>query len=453
MVRDMTEGKPIRLILAFMVPMFLGNLFQQFYNMVDAIIVGKGVGKYALAAVGSTGSLNFLVIGFVQGLCSGLCISISQRFGAGDLVGVRKTLMNAIYISLAVALVLTTVTVCFTREILAIMDTPADIFDQAYDYIVIIFAGIAATMLYNLPAGILRALGDSKTPLLFLMISALLNVALDLLAVLVLHMGVAGAAYATVISQAVSGILCVMFIRKHYPILHVKREEMAFNWPIAKQGLLNGLPMGLQFSFTAVGSVVLQRAVNGLGSEIVAAVTAAGKVQMLATQPMEALGVTMATYCGQNLGAGRMDRVRAGMRQGLGAVAISSIFSFAVVNLFGRQLALLFLDAGEVQILSRVAQFTWINSLFFPLLGLLLALRNALQGMGYSLPAMLAGVFELVARALVAFCLVSQFQFDAVCFANPAAWIGANILLIPLYLTCVKRLQARLSAQGSLENA
>lgn len=453
MVRDMTEGKPIRLILAFMVPMFLGNLFQQLYNMVDAIIVGKGVGKYALAAVGSTGSLNFLVIGFVLGLCSGLCIPIAQRFGAGDMAGMRKALMNAIYISLAIAAVLTTVTVCFARQILTIMDTPADIFDQAYDYIVIIFAGIAATVLYNLPAGILRALGDSRTPLLFLLISSLLNVVLDLLAVLVLKLGVAGAAYATVIAQAVSGALCVLYIKKRYPILRIQREEMAFDWPIVKQGLLNGLPMGLQFSFTAVGSVVLQRAVNGLGSEIVAAVTAAGKVQMLSTQPMEALGVTMATYCGQNLGARRMDRIREGMKQGLGAVAVSSLFSFAVVNLFGRQLALLFLDANEVQILTRVAQFTWINSLFFPFLGLLLALRNALQGMGYSLSAMLAGVFELVARATVAFFLVGRFRFDAVCFANPAAWIAANVLLVPLYMICVRRLERRIGAQGDLERA
>ena len=313
MVKDMTYGSPTRLIVNFSIPIVIGNLFQQLYNMVDSIIVGQCIGVDALAAVGATGSLNFLVIGFVLGMCSGFCIPVAQSFGAGDYKRMRRCVMNAYYLSILITVTLTTLTVLLTRPILELMQTPANIIDDAYRYIVVIFGGIFSVLFYNLFSGIWRALGDSRTPLYFLILASLLNVVLDLVFILNFSWGVAGAAYATVISQAVSAALCFVYMRRKLPILAASRDECKIDFRIMGRLLYMGLPMALQFSITAIGSIILQSAVNALGSSVVAAVTAAGKVQMIVTQPMETLGLTMATFCGQNLGAGRIDRVTVGV--------------------------------------------------------------------------------------------------------------------------------------------
>lgn len=443
MVRDMTEGRPIRLILSFFFPLLIGNLFQQMYNMADSIIVGQIVGKDALAAVGATGSFNFLVLGFALGLCSGLCIPVSQHFGAGDMYAMRRALVNAIYITLGVTAVITAAMLVFTRPMLRVMRTPENIFEQSYDYIIVIFGGTFATLLYNLPAGLLRALGDSKTPLLFLIIASLLNIALDLLFILAFHMGVAGAAWATVIAQAVSGALCIRYIVRHFPVLRPEKGEWKFDAKSAGRGLAIGIPMGLQFSLTAVGSVVLQSAVNTLGSDAVAAITAGSKVQMIMTQPMEALGATMATYCGQNLGAKRVDRIRWGLRTSLLLGAAYTVVAMLVSFRFGSTISLLFIKAEETQLLQNIDLFLACNAAGFVLLMALLVLRNALQGLGYSMSAMLAGIFEMVARALVAFAFVAPFGYGAVCFANPLAWLFACFLLIPMIVVRVRQLGRR----------
>lgn len=440
MTKDMTAGKPLRLILAFFFPMLMGNLFQQFYNMADTIIVGQFVGVKALAAVGSTGSLNFLVIGFVLGICSGFSIPIAQYFGAGDHRNMRHCLANAAYLAAGITVVLTTVVMLTTRQILELLQTPDDIFSDAYSYIIIIFAGIFAIMFYNLLACVSRALGDSRTPLYFLIIASVLNVALDLIFIIIFNLGAAGAAYATVISQMVSGLLCFFYMRKKFTILHMNRDELRLDPRMMSHLLFMGLPMGLQFSITAVGGLIVQAAVNSFGSGVVAAVTAANKVQLIVTQPMETMGITMATYCGQNLGARKIARVETGVRQSLILSVCYCVFACIAMFLAGNFLSQLFISGSETQILAQVSQYLRTCSLFFPLLGILFILRNSLQGLGYALPAMAAGVFELVARTLVAFCLVGAFQFNAICFSNPVAWVFADILLVPVFIAKLKEL-------------
>lgn len=442
MVRDLTSGKPISLIVGFSVPLLFGNLFQQLYNMVDTIVVGKFIGIDALAAVGATGSISFLIIGFLNGLCSGFSINIAQSFGAGDMKEMRRYVANAMYLCGIAAVFLTTVTMLTTRKILVIMQTPEDIMDQSYSYIIVIFGGMAITMLYNILSAILRALGDTKTPLLFLAIASILNALLDLLFVVVFKSGVSGAAYATLISQGVSAVLCLIYIIRRYAILHIEKDEAAFSLPHCKKLLGIGVPMALQFSITAVGAIVLQTATNRLGSDIVASVTAANKIQMLVTQPMETLGVTMATFCGQNLGANRPDRIKQGIRQSVllsvGYCICACIFVFTLSG----KIAFIFIDSTETVILDNLQYFLRVNGILYPVLGVLFVFRNSLQGMGYSMLAMTAGVCELVARVLVAVLLVGTIGFFAVCIAGPAAWFAADLLLIPTYFVKMKKLVA-----------
>ncbi len=443
LVRDMTQGSPLKLILGFAVPMAVGNIFQQLYSMADTIIVGKFVGVEALAAVGSTGSLNFLILGFVLGICGGFTIPISQCFGAEDMKGMRRCVANSIYLSAAITGVLTIITLLFTREFLQWMRTPEDIFQGAYDYIIVIFGGMFASMLYNLLSGFLRALGDSRTPLLFLIVSSVVNIILDLVFILLFHSGVAGAAWATVISQMVSGILCLLFIRKRFPVLHLDRGDLAVDTKAMVRLAKNGVPMALQFSITAVGSIVIQTAVNTLGSAVVAAITAAGKVQNLVTQPMDSLGATAATYCGQNLGAERVDRIHQGFRKFTICATVYSIFCMAVVMIFGTTISLLFVDKSETVILEYIRQYLLWNGAFFIPLSLIFIFRNGLQGMGFGFSAMLAGICEMAARSAVAFTLVKPLGFTGACLSNPAAWVAADLLLIPMYFHVMKILDKR----------
>ena len=431
MVHDMTQGKPIRLILSFCIPLLLGNLFQQMYNMVDSIIVGKYVGVGALAAVGSTGALNFLILGFAMGLCSGFTIPISQAFGANDVPNLKRYVTNAAWLSLFIGVLLTLVTTFGTKQFLIWMQTPEDIFEDAYRYIWTLFAGILVIFLYNLLSGIMRALGDSRTPLYILVLASILNIFLDLFFILVLKSGAVGAAIATVIAQLVSGLLCFLYIKKKFPILHMKRADWRLSGFHVSRLLGMGIPMGLQFSITAIGSTVLQSAVNSLGSSIVAATTAGAKVSALFTQPLETLGLTMATYCGQNLGAVKIDRIKQGIRQSLILGALYSLIAGIGISLTGRYVALLFLDSSETAILSDVQRFLVANGSGYVLLSTLLILRNAIQGLSHGFLAMFAGIFEMAARSLVAFALVAPFGYTAVCFANMGAWVAANLLLIP----------------------
>lgn len=443
MTRDMTTGSPLARILVFCTPLLVGNLFQQFYNLADSILVGRYLGVNAFAAVGATGALSFLILGFATGICAGFAIPIAQSYGAGDYETVRSRAGQTVWLGLLFSAGITLLSGLWTDELLRLMNTPAEIFDDAYRYIFIVFMGTGFMILYNLASGVLRALGDSRTPLYFLMAAVTVNVLLDLLFLAKLGMGVEGAAYATILSQAVSGLACLVYIRRRVPLLHLNRESLRPN--LRRMGTIAsiGVPMGLQFSITAVGSIILQSAVNGLGANAVAAVSAGAKVHNIVAAPMESMGLAMATFCGQNLGARRIDRIHHGMNAMVAVSMLYCVGGFFLNAAAGERIALLFLDASETAILADVRHYLMVLSTFYPLLAIIFLFRNGLQGMGFSREAMLAGVFELVARSLVSFGLVGRMGFQAVCFANPAAWLFADAILLALYRREIHKLDTR----------
>lgn len=439
--KDMTSGSTMKLILGFAVPLLMGMLFQQVYSLVDTIIVGRFLGVSALAAVGATGSINFLIVGFCQGICNGFALPVAQRFGAKDYDGLRKYVGNSAVLSIIFGGAITLITVIACRPILELMQTPADIIDLSYHYIVVIFAGIPAIMLYNILSAYLRSLGDSITPVIFLVLSAGLNIGLDLLFIVTFHWGVFGAAFATVLSQAVSGILCLILIIKKFDLLHLKREDWKLDWGYSRYLLIMGLPMGLQYSITAIGSVILQASVNTLGSTAVASMTAGSKISMFVVCPFDALGSTMATFGGQNVGAGRLDRLGRGLRSAVILGAIYSALILVVLIFFGRDLILLFVSAKEAAVIAQAKQFLVTNAAFYLMLALVNIVRFLIQGMGFSGFAVFAGVFEMVARTLVGLVFVPIFGFTAACSASPLAWIFADCFLIPAFFHCRKKLQ------------
>ncbi len=443
MTKDMTTGSPIGRILAFCAPLLVGNLFQQLYNLADSILVGRILGVNAFAAVGSTGALNFLVMGFALGICSGFAIPIAQSFGAGDEAEVRRRSGQLIWLGLLSTAFVTLVAYVWTGDILRLTQTPSEIYDEAYRYIRIVFLGAGATILYNLTSGVLRALGDSRTPLYFLMGAVSVNVALDLLFMKILGMGVEGAAYATVLSQALSGAACLQYIYRRVPILRLSRDDVRPDGRRMRMIAGVGVPMGLQFSITAVGSIMVQSAVNGLGTGAVAAVSAGSKVHVLITAPLESCGVAMATYCGQNLGARKLDRIRDGVNHVTALCFLYSAAAFAFNYFLGVPLASLFLGGADASILSDVQRYLTCNGAAYPLLSIIFIFRSGLQGMGFSNQAMGAGIAELTARALVVFGLVGRFGFAAVCCANAAAWVLADALLLVLYRREIRSLAQR----------
>ncbi len=421
----------------------LGNLFQQFYNMADIIIVGQFVGTQALSAVGAVGPLSFLVIGSVTGLCTGFAIPVAQRFGAGDYKGLKKYVANIIYSAIALAAVITVAAVSLTDTMLKILNTPQGIYEDAYNYIIIIFAGIGATVLYNVLASIVRALGDSKTPLYFLIFSSLLNIALDILLITAFDMGVRGASVATVFSQFISGLLCLIYVKKKFPVLKIDKETRGFDLYYIKKLLSNGLPMALQFSITAIGSVMLQSCVNGLGEDIIAAVTIGGKTQLMIVLPSETIGATMAVFCGQNLGAGKIDRIHKGMKRAGVLATCYTVIGMLVARFLGPLISQLFISGGETEVIMLAQEYINMGSNFYIILSFLFVLRNAIQGLGYSSTAMFAGVFELVARGIMGFGFVNALGYAAACVANPVAWIAADVFLLPAYFIIIKRVERK----------
>ena len=443
MTKDMTQGNPMKLILGFSVPLLFGFLFQQFYNLVDTVIVGRFLGVDALAAVGATGSINFLIIGCGMGVCNGFSIPISHKFGAKDYVGMRKYVANCMWLGIGFAAVMTVLTTWLCRDILELMRTPENIIDDSYAYIWIIFLGIPTTYLYNIVSGVIRALGDSKTPVIFLVMSSFINIGLDLFFIINLNMGVAGAAWATVISQGISGICCLLFMIKKFEILHIQRDEWAVDTHMMGVLCGMGVPMGLQYSITAIGSVILQSATNTLGSAAVAAVTAGGRIGGFLACPFDAFGSTMATYGGQNVGAGKLERIGKGLKSCVLLGAMYSVIALGIVFLFGGQLATLFVDSAEVGIIGNVRFFMLMNTAFYFPLALVNIIRFLIQGMGFPKFAILAGVFEMVARAIAGFMLVPMLGFTGACLGSPIAWILADIFLIPAYFHVSKVLQKR----------
>ena len=447
MTKDLTSGSPLKVILMFTFPLVLGNLFQQFYALADTIIVGRFCGVGALASVGATGSVNYLILGFVIGVCNGFAIPIAQLFGARDYSDLRRHVANAAWLCIAGSVVLTVTTVALTRPMMQLMQTPADILDGAVIYIGWIFAGIPFIFLYNMVAAIMRALGDSKTPLYFLILTSALNIGLDLLFIIPFQMGVLGAALATDISQVVSGVLSFIYLSRKFDVLKMQKSDFAYSKKACARLLGIGIPMGLQCSITAIGSVIMQWAVNVLGSTAVAAVTAAGKTQSLLTVPMESVGTAMATYAGQNLGASRMDRVRQGVNSAMLIILIYGVASAFVLHFTDVQIMGLFLDtAKEVDIVAMGREYLFWNSVFFVPLGALIIWRYTIQGLGFSTLAMMAGVAEMVARTVVAIALVPVLGYFGAELSNPAAWIAACVFLYPAYIWTCRQLDNRLLA-------
>ncbi len=448
MTKDMTQGTPMKLILGFTVPILFGTLFQQCYNIVDTLIVGRFLGVESLAAVGATGSVTFLTIGFCVGICSGFAIPLAHKFGAGDYVGLRKYAANCMWLTIGFAIVLTILTVWLCRMVLVWMQTPEDIFQGAYDYLIAMFVGIPAILLYNMVAAVIRSLGDSKTPVLFLIMASFLNIVLDIVFIVNFKMGVAGAAWATVLSEGIAGVCCLVYMVKKFEILRIQKDEWL---PDAHMmGVLcgMGIPMGLQYSITAIGSVIMQRATNTLGSMAVASVTAASRIGGFLGSPFDALGNTMATYGGQNVGAKKLERIGVGLKACIKLGIGWSVIAFLVSAVLGETLVSLFVESAESEVIANARLYLFMSTAFYSLLSLVNIVRFLIQGMGFPTFAILAGVLEMVARILVAFVLVPRIGFVGTCLGDPTAWIMADAFLIPAYFHVMKVLRKRLNVEG-----
>ncbi len=444
---DMTKGNIWRHIMMFSIPLIIGNVFQQLYNMADTIIVGRTLGMNALAAVGACGSLVFLIIGFASGLTNGFVIMTSQRFGAGDMQGVRRSVGTGGIISIVFAALLTVVCVSCSRWILNLMNTPAEIMEDAYAYMVVICWGIPATMLYNYLSSIMRALGNSKTPLIFLLIASVLNIVLDFVCILVFKMGAMGAAVATVVSQGISGSLCFLYIVKFFPTLHLKKEDWKLEKDFVWAHLRLGIPMGTQMAVIASGAIAVQACLNGFGTVVVAGFTASIRIEQLVSQIMLSLGMTLATFVGQNYGARNLARIKKGVSVTCILMAVLAVVGATLIIVFGRYLTLIFIDANEKnveEVIHYACEFMTVSACFLPALGSVFIFRNTLQGIGQTGIVLTGSIVELGIRLICAFVLSVPFGYMGVAFAGPLAWLGAAILFVFAFLSAMRKLNREL---------
>ena len=443
-VNDMTVGSPMRAIFRFAVPLILGYILQQMYLIIDTVIVGRWIGVNALAAIGASTSIMFLIMGFCNGSCAGFAIPVAQTFGAKDFRKMRTYVSNSYRIAITFAVVITLLSCLFCKKILHLVNTPLEVFDDAYIFLMLQFAAIPFTIGYNLLAGQIRALGNSKQPFYFLITASVVNILLDVLLILILGLGVEGAGIATLLSQAFSVCLCIRFIKKKMQILMPQGEERDFDNKKISILLNNGVPMGLQFSITGIGIIMLQSANNALGITCVAAFIAAMRIKYLFTCVFENIGVAMATYCGQNLGAKKMERISQGVRAAIKMMLIFFVFSFIVITPFADDMMTLFVDKGEAEVVTYAAEFMRIACYFYPCLGLLTIFRYSIQGLGYSNLSMMSGVMEMIARCGVSLWLVPAFMWTGVCYGDPVAWVMADMFLLPAFWWLFKHLKKRI---------
>ena len=452
MTKDLTVGNPLKVIVNYMIPVFLGLVLQQAYNLVDTMIVGRFVGANALGGVGAASSLCLMVMGMSMGLCSGFCIPIANAFGAKEETRLRKNLAHAIYLSAANVALTMFIFLTFCHQILVLMNTPEDNFQFAYQYVFVYIIGMPFTVLYNLSSGVVRALGDSKTPLYFLFVSSGCNIVLDLLFVVVLKQGVPGAAWATNISQAIAGICCLLYMIKKLPILHFQKGDLKWNGKTALHMLSNGIPLAIQYCITFVGTMAMQVAVNTLGTIYVNAVAVTNKLNSMMNCTFNAIGPTMANFVGQNVGAKRPDRVRKGL---FSAILVSAVFSAMYIILavfFTPQMAGLFLDPAEanrLEIIQLVRQYLMTMGVFSILIGMIISHRFTMQGMGFANLAIISGTLELIARLLVAFILVPILGYAGVCMGSPMAWIFASCFVVPGAYICLGKLKKKIAAEAA----
>lgn len=448
MTKDMTVGNPLSLILRFALPLLAGNLLQQGYNLADAAVVGRFLGTDALASVGASSSVQFLVLGFCIGTCTGFCIPVAQKFGAADYSSMRRYVFHSFVLAAVLAVVLTIFCALFCTNIVQLLSTPPDIFQDSYIYLFIIFLGIPFTILYNLTSSIMRAVGDSRTPFLFLAFSTIANIFLDIFCITVLKWGVAGAAIATITSQFMSGMLCLLYMMKKYSILHFESKECVVQKSYMKMLILMGFPMGLQFSITAIGSMVMQAANNNLGSIYVSAYTAASRLKMFAMCPFDAVAAAVSTFCSQNYGAKKIDRIKKGLWQGTMTGIFYGLVSGVLLIIFGREMSMIFVSGKEVAVLKASRDLLYYSGFFYWILGILIIVRLCTQGLGYSGRSVLSGVVEMIARTVVSIVFVPMAGFTAICFADQAAWVAATLYIVPTCLYCVKKVEKELALEG-----
>ena len=455
MTKNMTTGSPFKLIMSFALPLLLGNLLQQTYNLIDAAIVGRFLGSDALASVGASSSVQFLVLGFCMGTACGFGVPIARHFGAGDIKKLKQYFYNSIFITAVTAFVLTTVCAVLCSEILKLLSTPSNIFDDAYKYLLVIFLGIPFTLLYNLLSSVLRSVGDSKTPFVFLAISTVLNIALDLVCVIVFRWGCMGAAIATVVAQAISGILCAVSAPKGRLILPqqqtirdilesgaisvVTKEDRVMSKPAVLNLIIMGFSMGLQYSITAIGSMVMQSANNKLGSIYVSGFTAGARIKQFTMCPYDAFATGASVFASQNLGAGNLKRIKKGIRIGVGVGMTYGVIAGIVLIFFGRELSLIFVNKSDAAVLTASAKYLFYAGFFYWTLGILNTCRMCTQGLGYSGLAIFSGVTEMIARISVSMIFVPKFGYLAICFTDQAAWIAACLYIVPVCIYCVNK--------------
>lgn len=440
MSNSMTQGNPLKVMLQFAFPLLIGNLLQQTYNIIDAAIVGQSLGAQALASVGASTSVQFLVLGFCMGSCTGFGIPIAKYFGAGDLKHMKNIIFNGAVLTAVIAVIITVLCTLLCPWILQILSVQSDIYANAYSYLMIIFLGLPFTLLYNYLSSILRAVGDSRTPFLFLAFSAVLNIFLDLFFILVAGWGCAGAAFATIAAQAISGILCLIVIIRRMEVLWLSKENRVVRGDSITELLQMGLPTGLQFSITAIGSMVMQSANNGLGGDYVSAFTAGAKLKQFTMCPFDAIATSVSVFCSQNYGAGKIDRIHKGLRQGIAVGVGYGLFAGLILIFAGRPLSMIFVSKDASGVLDASAKYLRCMGYFYWSLGILNVTRMVTQGLGHSGRAFFSGVMEMIARTIVSLGFVEAFGYTAICFADQTAWIAACCYIAPTCLYCLKKI-------------
>lgn len=441
MLTNMTQGKPLKLILPFMVPLLIGNIFQQLYNIADIIIVGRIIGVNALAAVGAIAPLFMLQVVLTIGLSNGFTVVTGQRYGARDMQGMRRSIATSIFLSSVFVILIMLLMHLVIEPLLLLMNIPPELVPDARSYSMIITDGIAAMMAYNLLSGVMRSLGDSKTPLYFLIISSLINIVLALVFILWFGWGVPGSAVALVIAQAISAVLCVLYIYRKFPQLHIGRRDFCLTFTEIWQHLRMGLPMAVQFSVLGMGIIFLQAVCNKFGADTIAGFTTAIRVEQLALQPMISFGIAMAVFTAQNFGARRFDRIREAVKKcsmiALGFSLVAAVLLFA----FGREVIGIFLDNPQAEVLEAARLYILYTVPCYFFLSQIFIFRNAVQGMGVSMIPMCSGVIELVMRTLAAVYLGDMLGYIGICLAEPIAWISSSVFLFGSYLYFVKVLE------------
>lgn len=431
--KELTQGNPLKLIILFMIPLFLGNMFQQLYNFTDALIISRVIGLKALAAIGVCTPLIFFVISFIFASTQGFTIITAQKFGARDYVGLRKSFAASLVLSFFLTLILTLISTPFTDFLLKFLRTPDDIITQAAQYLFIMFIGIFATVFYNLFSNVIRALGNSKVPLYFLIFSVILNIFFDLLFVIKFHWGIQGAGWATVLSQGISTVSCGLYMFLKFPILHLKKEDFKMPFDFYFEHLKIGIPMGIQMSVLTLGMIAVQYVLNSFGSTQIAAYTTAVRVDQMFSLSLLTLGATMSVYTAQNFGAKKMSRIRDGVKSGLIIAGLISLGSFILIKLFSTQIISIFMTQVDNEVMHYAQIYLDIIVVFYIFLGTLLMFRNILQGMGDVVSPLISSFTELVARVSFAFLFGHYFGFLGICTATPAAWISGALVLFISY--------------------